>query len=497
MDQVSNPEGEGKMSALLFTVGFLAILGISLWKFLIQPIRHKEPMGLKPWFASVLGGIFLIAMSGTFFYAEPGHSYLVQYPWGTQNGVLTPGYHFDWYGTVLDFNKVVTIHLTDQVEGQSETATADDNSVLVRFNDAVKAKVSSSTRFRMPEDEEQFKKIAIDYRSMSNLVHNSLVPVTKEVIRNAARELSAQDYVTGQGGLFENNVLDQLERGIVVLKIEDVRVPIVRTKTPKTDLPVPASALPNEPEDDDSDVLPEDPDALLAKGFEPIAQPDADRGVDTESRVYQRVARMRNPDGTLKRKINPIVQYNILVTQSTIERVLPEKKFQEMLGKQRDAAARAAVARQEAKQAEYERQKVLQQGETEKARTKMEREQEQVDKVISAETAKKEAEVALQTADIKKNRAEIDAKAVIIKAKADADARRMKMVADGALNQKLAAWKEINAVWAEALANQQLVPNVVIGGNNGKGSPSAADFMSIMTAATAQQLGANTQINKR
>jgi len=451
------------MKLLIVLIGLFLIIGFAVLKFVIMPLQKKK-LSWKTWAAGTCAGLISLVLSGSFFYAEPGYSYLVQYPTGTQIAVTTPGYHMYWYGTVLDFKKVVTVRLTNEKDNDSETATVNDNSVVVRFNDAVVAQISSSTRFRIPEDPALFKKLAVDYRSLNNLVQSSLVPVTKEVIRNSARELSAQDYVTGQGGQFEQNVLDQLENGIVVLRIEDEKVPI---KVTDADVP--------------RDVQLEAENIKAA-----IVQKNTDRGVDESSRTYRRVIRVKNADGSLKRKKHPLVQYGIQVTQSTIEGVVPEKKFQEMLAHQRDAAARSAVARQEAKQAEYEKQKVIARGETEKARVKMEQEKNQVEKLVSAETQKKQEEILLDQARINKERVEVEAKALLTMATAEADARKAKMLADGALEQKLDSWVKINQAWAAAAANHQMVPTTVIGGDGD--NPSSNDFINLMTAMSAQQL---------
>ncbi|MHC4574376.1 MAG: SPFH domain-containing protein [Planctomycetota bacterium] len=476
------------MNTIFIIAGIVIIAGLALVKFLISWLIDKRLMSLKAWAAGTAVGIIIMVLSGSFYYAEPGHSYLVQYPNGSQVSHLTPGYHFYWYGTVLDFKKVVTVRLTDEKDEDSESASAQDNSVLVRFNDSVRATVSSSTRFRLPEDPELFKKLAVDYRTQSNLVHSSLVPITKEVIRNSARELSAQDYVTGQGGQFEANVLDQLENGIVVLKLEDSLVPIEKTNAVEKNIVAPGPT-----EDCIGDDCPETP---VEDAGEAISKTNEDRGVKTASRVQQRVVRVVNSDGSLKRKAHPLVQYNVKVTQSTIERVLPEKKFQEMLAKQRDAAARSAVSRQEAKQAQYEKQKIIAQGETEKARIKMNQEQEQVGIVITAETEKKQAEIDLQTSEINKKKAKVDAEALIITKKAQAEGKRVVMVADGALEQKLKAWVEVNEAWARAMNDNRMVPQVVVG-TDGKGSSSSVDFMSMMSAMAAKQLGVDTNISKR
>lgn len=494
------------MKIIFILFGIFLFFGFVVVKFLIQPMLGKKTMSLKTCMTGSVIGLLLLLSSGTFYYAKPGHSYLVQYPWGTQKADLEPGYHFDWYGTVIEFKKVITVRLTDDVDKESETASAMDNSVLVRFNDSVRAKVSSSTRFRLPENPEQFLKLAVDYRSQNNLVNSSLVPVTKEVIRNSARELSAQDYVTGQGGQFESNVLDQLSNGIVILKLEDGRVPVsedqTKTKNKKEQNKIAKTKKLETCKKDNTEcelrnkVTQEENEKILANNIlnnnadEPMNMLGTDRGVKTKSVIYRRVVRIVNADGSLKRKKHPIEQYGIKITQSTIEKVTPEQMFQNMLGKQRDAAAKAAVSRQEAKQAEYERQKVIANGETEKARVKMEEEKIQTQKIISAETTKNEAEIALKIAEVNKERAKVDAEALLITKKAEAEGKRIVMAADGALEQKLKTYESVAGKFAEALGKHRMVPDVEIGGNSEEGSK-ATQLMNLLMAKTAKDLSLN------
>src|SRR5262245_7824912 len=107
------------------------------------------------WSLGVLG--VLVLVSQTFFYADPGHSYLVQYPWGPQKVVMEPGLHPLFFGRALAFKKVVTVRLTDDKEADSDTATDTDNSVAVRWNDSVRGNVSCASRFRLPEDPALFQ----------------------------------------------------------------------------------------------------------------------------------------------------------------------------------------------------------------------------------------------------------------------------------------------------------------------------------------------------
>jgi len=60
----------------------------------------KSLLKFSPLFAL---SVFLFAMNWGVFYAEPGHQYFVQYPWGEQKCVFSSGYKLRWWGNVLPF----------------------------------------------------------------------------------------------------------------------------------------------------------------------------------------------------------------------------------------------------------------------------------------------------------------------------------------------------------------------------------------------------------
>lgn len=433
----------------LIILGVLFLIGaVALTFFKVSGLMTK----VKVWqiVLSALIGIILLISRGSMFYAEAGYQYMVQYPWGTQVHVTKPGYNLRLWGDTLSFKKIITVRLTEEADENSETASAVDNSVGVLFNDGVRAKISHSTRFRLPIDEENFLKMVRDFRTEQNLINNSLIPISREVIRNAARELGAQKYISGGGGVLENNIVDQMQHGIVLLEThEETVIPTEETINPDT---------------------------------------GEKRTIKHKPVIKTTVVRKKNKDNSDQRKDHPITNYGIKVTQSTVENVNFEPKFKKMIEQQRDAAARANVEKQKAKEAEYAQKRIVAEGEKDKAARRAQMEQEQVVKLITAETAKKEEQFRKEQAQIALERAEIEAQDVKVRAQAEADARKLKMQADGALEQKLDAWVKSQEAWAAAAAHQQLVPTTVVGGS-GKDSTSANQYIDILMANQAKQLG--------
>ncbi len=67
------------------------------------------------------------------------------------------------------------------------------------------------------------------------------------------------------------------------------------------------------------------------------------------------------------------------------------------------------------------------------------------------------------------------------------------MAADGALQQKLAAYVETQKVWADAFAKRN-VPTTVFGASGASGDSDASAFMQLMTLQAAKQLSVSTEV---
>ncbi|MBV7329626.1 hypothetical protein KFU94_15550 [Chloroflexi bacterium TSY] len=209
-----------------FVFLLLGILGYG-YNFVLQRVRQAEG-STRPLVSMIgisiliIGGVILMSIQSAVFYAEPGFSYLVQYPSGTQKAVLTPGFHTRWYGEVIPFKKYLTIAFVGEEDPTDFSGVRPKQSI--RFNDSVTADVRMTARFQLPESEENFLGMALAFRSQENLINSSLVPVAQESMRNSGRMFSAQEYIGGRGGDFENAVLDQIRNGIYLLDVSEKKI---------------------------------------------------------------------------------------------------------------------------------------------------------------------------------------------------------------------------------------------------------------------------------
>lgn len=441
------------MSFILLTVCWLVIIvsvisllaPSSVMKKILPPllIDNKKKI-IAPMFGIAL---LITQLNSMFFYSEAGYSYLVQYATGQQTSVLTPGWKLKLYGEVTPFKKVMTVRFTKK----NIPSSGRDKPIGIRFNDAVTADVSLAVRFRLPEDIETFKTMAVEFRSQTNLVANALMPTVREVVRNSGRMMSAQAYISGKGGEFEQAVQSQLEEGIYILGTREIK----STDTVKQQ--------------------------VVNSGSRSI---NNHRTIRYE--VYKKTTD-GTKDGPELRKVHPLKQYNIYIAQTAVENVDPEPKFKAMLGKQRDAAADASVEKQKAQKAEYKKQRVIAEGETQKAEIRVTQEKMQIEKLISAETSLKEAQIRKEVEQAGLEADRLKAKRIDVLATAEATKKRKIMLADGALDKKLKSMEIIHANYATAMTGTPMVPGIQIGAGAGGGS-NATDLVSLLTAKTALDL---------
>jgi regulator of protease activity HflC (stomatin/prohibitin superfamily) len=449
---------------LVFITFAILVVPSAILKRLIPPVivNNKWKMVLPIFLLAFVG----VQLDNIFFYAEAGHSYFVQYKTGGQRAVINaPGPTLKWYGEVIDFKAVNTVKYTTSkeqemtTEGKQGTMSAIVPPVGIRFNDAVNADVSFTARFRLPTDKIKFKKMAKEFRSQDNLIKSIQIPIGREIARNAGRMYSAQEYISGKGGDFENYIDDQMRHGIIMLDTKEERVG-----------------------DKDESVV-----------------DSTQRKISDKRSIRYTVTPRTDSTGAFIRKSHGLTEYGIEVAQVTVENVEPEDKFKEMLARQRDAAAEASIEKQTTQKAEYKKQRIIAEGETEKATIRINKEKEQIDILISGETQKKQAQLTLETNDIELKAARLQAQTT--KELADAEAYQKAKIykADGALEKKLKAYVAVNAKYATALENTKarLVPETVIGGTSGGkgGSGDATALIDMLTAKTAKDLALDITSN--
>lgn len=368
--------------------------------------------------------ILLIMLPYLFFYAEPGYQYFVVSPSGDKDAIMTEGIKWRGFAKITPWQKFIDVKVinsdtedTDEIEGVMPA-------IPIRFIDQVTAKVILSTRFQLPTDKESFIDMAIEFRSLKNLVQTTLIPTVREVVSNTGYMFAAQDYISGSASDFRVAVDDQLKSGTYSVKKSEYK---------------------------DTVVTSIEQEARMIK----------------EVRTRYEVKKRRDANGQIIRLPHDINENKIIVAQVIVDDVILEETFKRRLEAQRDESAKRQLEQQKIKTAKDAQARIIAEGERDKAAERVNEEREQVKALISIETKlkqeetnKKLAEIALQTERLK---AEAE------KVKADAEAyKNKKLVSAGLTPQEKALIQKETAIGVAEQISQIRFPEVMIIGDDGK-----------------------------
>lgn len=200
-------------------------------------------------------------------------------------------------------------------------------------------------------------------------------------------------------------------------------------------------------------------------------------------------------DGVLLRQEpSPIIRFGVKMYNFTIKDMDYDDIVKQQIAAQQKATIDVQIAMANSTKARQDTLTTEEQGKAASAKAKWEQEAIKATEVTEAE---KQKAVALLNANQRLEVSELDRQAAdkqkqkqILLGEGEAQARKLVMEADGALNIKIAAWKEINAGYAGAIAafHGNLVPSVVMGSSGSGKTDSVTDFMDLLKAKTARDL---------
>jgi len=458
------------MFGIFFAIVF--VIGAVVFRAFPVPEGLKRVRNIGSTVAGILGVV--IGLSGSVSYNDAGYCQHVQTIFGSENAVCSTGWYFSGWGRSTAWPYYITVaHTTD--------AGADGSSINepynVRMSDNWTGDVTETTRFGIPQDPEQFLKMARDFRSPERLISTTLKPSVTTAIDTVANMFTMEQYYSGQmRDQFKTEFKDTLIKGQP--KVQMVQKEVIN------------------------------PDPAQAAASDSANAQDTSSVGDTTI-VITVAEKVLDGNGKEIRTMPEYLQYGIQVSSAILEKIDADPAFEEQQKKRKDAVSRRVIAKEQRLEQEEQRLLEIANGDTEIAKRQAEAKTEQIQLTTEAETQKKlavtkaeqqreEARVAKETAQIDLERAKIDAQAVTVAADAEAYAKKAILEADGALAQKLNAWIEAQKVWATAAA-QIKVPTTVIGGNGTSGNAlSTVDtFMSMLMVKTAKDLQVDPTISTK
>ena len=436
------------LGALIF-IGMLLITAILIGyvfrnRFTIGPLTLLKDFKTT---MILLAVAVVLAMSNSlFFYSRFGHQYYLVYPTGGWNTVSSSGIKFRWFATIQEWQKEIDIKVvgegdpTEGIEGvitdkvtfelpnsRGEEKTQVIPGIAITFIDRVGAAVQISVRMKVPEDPERFRALAESFRNPANLINNTLIPTIKEQISNTGYMFAAQDYISGAATDFRQAIDDQLKYGGYSTERREFNDTVYST---------------------------------IQDGG-----PRTIKEINTRYRIIKKT----DKDGKLIRIPHEITKNSIAVTQVIVDEVFPEPAFKKRLEAQRDISAQKRIEMEKIETARAEQQRIIAEGERDKAKERVDQEKEQVKQLIAIETQLKQENTRKQLAEIALQTARLESEQNLVRERAQSEANRLKVAAGLTPQERAQIQKEIAIGVAEKLGAMQF-PQVYIegGGKDGK-----------------------------
>lgn len=377
----------------------------------------------------VLIAVTVICLSGKLFEdADKSKNYVCQMPITGEYSVWTEGgLQMQWFGDIDAYAKTSQIEFSDLEKNQTGYVAVGPNPAAgTTFNDRGKGYIVGSFRVVLPTDDQNMMEIQRDFGSEEALINNLVRPTLYKVVTACGPLMSSLESVSETRTDLTAYITDQLNNGVY------------KTKTSKV---------------------------------EAINEITGEKELRTQAEL---IADENAPGGYARQEKSPFSQYGITAGIVSIIDIKYDAATQQQIDAQKAANLSVITAKTQALEAQQKAITIEEQGKARAAEAKWAQEQE---KAVAVTKAEQEREVARLAAE----KAEFEKKKIIAQGQAEAEANRLKVIA-GLTPQERAEWDYKTAVGiAEALAQSQVswVPSIMLTGTGSNGSNNAMDAVGL------------------
>lgn len=405
-----------------------------------------------------------LGMSGGMFENVPaGYICVIQSPIaGDLEVYTTPGIKLQKFGKVTYYPRAGIFEFLQIVDPEDPTQNKYydpklDDSIKITFNDGGSGWISGSIRYDYPMEPEKIIHLHKIFSSHEAVLKGLVEKTVERSIYMSGPLMSSIDSAMTRKADLPMFIEDQARNGLMQVRTQEVVVTdelTNETKRVKIAEPIHDINAPNGYARQEESVLSKY--GLSLSNF-------AMNNVSYDQGVRQRISALFD------------AQSDIQISMLNLRKAEQDRKTAEERGKAEATTAEwraKAIAAEEIAAAE----KVAAIQIIEAGR----------DKAVAITHATKSVEVA----ELDKQTAALYKDATLLRAEADSEARRKLMDADGALTQKLEAYKYVSEVFANAMGKYSgsWVPQVVAGGGDYSQQNAALDMMNFLTIKAARDL---------
>jgi len=364
------------------------------------------------------------------------HVMVVQYPNGQLAAFTEPGPQAVWMGSVTKYDRRSQYTFDkDPKVCKNVSKDGDAGPQTIRFSEGGHAQLCGALSWEMPLKPEFLMKIQKDFGSQHAVEQQLVARALTNAIYFSGQMMSSTESSAEKRGYLLNLIEDQMKNGI----------------------------------------------------YETITRQERQADPITKAeRTVSIVEISKDKDGKARRSAGSAIDdYGIQLVQTTISDIKYEEAVEKQIQEQQQSKTQVQIAMANARRAEQEKLTTESQGAANAAKAKWEQE------TIKAREVTK-AQQALEVARLEKDAAEQTKQKDILLGQGEAERRRLVMSADGALSQKLEAYKEVNKMYAHAIENYKgaWVPQIQTGSGNGAGTgmSTAQGIIEMFSIKTAKDL---------
>lgn len=382
----------------------------------------------------------LVAVFAVFEHLDAKDIMVVQAPLTGKLSVHTdPGVKWQGFGTVTKYRRRSQYWFSAKPDQGSKL----DQSIKVRFNDGGHATISGSIAWEMPIDEPHAIAIHKKYGSHAAIEQQLVRTVVEKSVYMTGPLMSSKESYAERRNDLLRYIEDQIQGGVYQ----------TRTETTKDQDPITG-----------------------------------------QTRTVSVVKLLVDAKGAILRQDeSPFSEFGIRTYNPSINDIVYDRIVEQQIAAQQRAIMEVQTAAAEAKKAEQRVITVAKEGEAKAAEAKWEQERVKAQQVT-------EAEQRLAVAELDRKTAEQRRQEQILLGEGEASRKRLVMQANGALEEKLHAYIEVNRLYADAWKGYQgqLVPSVVMAqGGPGTAGSGVNQMIELLTTKTALDLGLDMRTPKK
>jgi len=134
----------------------------------------------------------------------------------------TPGFRWQWFGTITEYSKTRQLWFSDE-EGEGSEVPIDLDIPIV-FNDGSRGRISGSLRIKLPVETQFLQRIQTDYAGMDRLMNDLVRPTTVKAVFASGPLMSAFESYAAKKNDLIFFITDQLNHGVYKTKTSEVKI---------------------------------------------------------------------------------------------------------------------------------------------------------------------------------------------------------------------------------------------------------------------------------